>query len=150
MATLYLCRGSLLQHVADRRIDRLEQRYKLDIAYDKLTMKGLSTVSLHGFTVVPEHRDTLLRLHSLEVRISLWKLLWGNIKVRNVQMDGLKLDFIKQDSTANYDFLSCLPIQPRLQKGHSPQARNTCQRTMPGTPIQYSTCCSACCPVTET
>lgn len=123
MATLYLCRGSLLQHVADRRIDRLEQRYKLDIAYDKLTMKGLSTVSLHGFTVVPEHRDTLLRLHSLEVRISLWKLLWGNIKVRNVQMDGLKLDFIKQDSTANYDFLFLPPHTAPSAEGAQPSGQ---------------------------
>lgn len=102
-------RGSLLRRMADRRIDRLEQRYKLNMAYDRLTMKGLNTVSLHGFTVVPECRDTLLHLHSLDVRISLWQLLWGNIKVRKVEMDGLNLEFVKRDSTANYDFLFLPP-----------------------------------------
>lgn len=109
LAILYLCRGSLLQHVADRRIDRLEQRYKLNIAYDKLTMNGLNTISLCGLTVVPEHLDTLLHLHSLEVSISLWELLWGDIDIKNVQMDGLKLNFMKQGSTANYDFLFLPP-----------------------------------------
>lgn len=105
LATAFISRGSLLRHVADKRITRLEQRYGLDISYDQLRMKGLNTISVNGLNVVPEERDTLLCLQSLHVRISLWRLLWGDINIKDVRMDGLSMNFIKQGSTANYDFL---------------------------------------------
>lgn len=102
---LYISKGSLLRHVANQRINHLEQYYGLNIAYTKLQMKGLGTVSLEDLTVVPIHRDTLLKLGSLDVRINLWQMLWGNIEVKKIQMDHLDLSFIKKDSIANYDFL---------------------------------------------
>lgn len=105
LATVYICRNSLLRHVANQRITHLEQRFGLDMAYSGLSMKGISTISLQGLTVIPENRDTLLALQSLDVRISLWKSLWGGIRVKDVKMDGLTLNFIKRDSIANYDFL---------------------------------------------
>lgn len=105
LATAFISRGSLLRHVADKRIARLEQRYGLDISYNQLRMKGLNTISVSGLNVVPEERDTLLALQSLNVRINLWKLLWGDINIKDVRMDGLSLNFIKQGPVANYDFL---------------------------------------------
>ena len=102
---LYSCRNSLLRHIADRRITRLEQSYGLDVKYNELTLSGLSTISLRHLTVVPQQRDTLLTLQSLDVRLSLWHLISGDINVKSVQMDSLSLNFIKQDSIANYDFL---------------------------------------------
>ena len=102
---IFIFRGSLLRHIADKRITRLEQRYGLDISYNKLHMKGLNTISIDGLNVVPQKRDTLLSLQSLNIRIGLWKLLWGDIKIKEVRLDELSLNFIKKDSTANYDFL---------------------------------------------
>lgn len=102
---IFIFRGSLLRHIADKRIVRLEQRYGLDISYNKLHMKGLNTISIDGLNVVPQKRDTLLSLQSLNIRIGLWKLLWGDIKIKEVRLDGLSLNFIKKNSTANYDFL---------------------------------------------
>ena len=102
---IFIFRGSLLRHIADKRITRLEQRYGLDISYNKLHMKGLNTISIDGLNVVPQKRDTLLSLQSLNIRIGLWKLLWGDIKIKEVRLDGLSLNFIKKDSIANYDFL---------------------------------------------
>ena len=102
---IFIFRGSLLRHIADKRITRLEQRYGLDISYNKLHMKGLNTISIDGLNVVPQKRDTLLSFQSLNIRIGLWKLLWGDIKIKEVRLDGLSLNFIKKDSTANYDFL---------------------------------------------
>ena len=102
---IFIFRGSLLRHIADKRIVRLEQRYGLDISYNKLHMKELNTISIDGLNVVPQKRDTLLSLQSLNIRIGLWKLLWGDIKIKEVRLDGLSLNFIKKDSTANYDFL---------------------------------------------
>ncbi|MDY5237256.1 biosynthetic peptidoglycan transglycosylase [Bacteroides helcogenes] len=113
LATLYVCRTTLLQRMADKHITRIETRYGLNVSYADLAMKGLSTVCLKGLSVIPEHRDTLLSLQSLDIRIGLWQLLWGNINVKDVRMDGLKLNFIKRDSVANYDFLFLPPDADR-------------------------------------
>lgn len=122
----FLSRGSLLRHVAGKHMARLEQRYGLDIGYEKLHMKGLRTIAVEGLTVVPAGRDTLLSLQSLDVRIGLWALLGGNINVRHVGMDELSLRFIKQDGKANYDFLflpSSKDSQPEVPKAERNYAR---------------------------
>ncbi len=76
-------------------------------------MKGCSEITLQGLSIVPDQRDTLLTLQSVNVRLNFWKLLKGNIEVRNVHMNGLAIAFIKRDSAANYDFLF---------SGHHPEA----------------------------
>lgn len=102
---LYICRNSLLHHIADRRIARMEQNYGLNIAYDKLELKGCNKISLRKLTVIPQQRDTLLTLQSLDMRFSLWSLLAGNISIKKVALDSLTVSFVKRDSISNYDFL---------------------------------------------
>ena len=71
-----------------------------------MLFRSLNTIAIDGLSVVPQERDTLFALQSLNVRIGLWKLMWGDIKIKEVRLDGLSLNFIKKDSIANYDFLS--------------------------------------------
>lgn len=104
---IFIFRGSLLRHIADKRIVRLEQRYGLDISYNKLHMKGLNTISIDGLNVVPQKRDTLLSLQPLNIRIGLWKLLWGDIKIKEVRLDGLSLNFIKKTLQPTMISFSC-------------------------------------------
>ena len=68
-------------------------------------MEGCNKVVLQGLSIIPNQRDTLLTLQSVNVKLSFWKLLKGEVEVRNVHMDGLAINFIKYDSLANYDFL---------------------------------------------
>lgn len=103
--SLYLSRNVVLHYFVDRRIASLAKDYDLDIRYKSLTLDGYNTISLDGFTVVPHNRDTLLVLQSLNVRLGFWSMLRGKPDVRNVRLDGLDIQFIKQDSLANYDFL---------------------------------------------
>lgn len=103
--SLYLGRNAILRRMADKRIAIAEQKYGLQIHYNDLMMQGLSEVELQRLSVVPQHRDTLLTLQSLNIEISFWKLITGQVEVRNVRLDDLNASFIKKDSIANYDFL---------------------------------------------
>lgn len=102
---LYIGRNSLLQSVAEKRLRQIEETHGLRIRYDELYMKGLDEVALQRLSVVPNKRDTLLTLQALDVRLSFWQLLSGNIEVQNVHLNGLNIRFNKQGSLANYDFL---------------------------------------------
>ena len=102
---VYLSRSILLRSIANKRTTHIEQTYGLHIHYENLEMCSLNEVSIQGLSVVPEQRDTLLTLQTVNVKLTPWKLLKGNFEVRNIRMDGLTIAFIKRDSVANYDFL---------------------------------------------
>lgn len=102
---LFISRNIILCHIVDKRTTRIEQTYGLQIHYQKLQMEGCNEVVLQGLSIIPNRRDTLLTLQSVNVKLSFWKLLKGEVEVRNVLMDGLAINFIKYDSLANYDFL---------------------------------------------
>ena len=102
---LFISRNIILCHIVDKRTTRIEQAYGLLIHYQKLQMEGCNKVVLQGLSIIPNQRDTLLTLQSVNVKLSFWKLLKGEVEVRNVHMNGLAINFIKYDSLANYDFL---------------------------------------------
>ena len=104
-AGLFLFRNVLLRSVAADKIASLSSRYNMHIAYSNLSMPSIGNIRLDGLTVVPHHKDTLLTLKRLEVSLDLLPLLGGNISVGNVDVDGMRLTFIKQDVRSNYDFL---------------------------------------------
>lgn len=102
---LWIFRNRILNRLMERKIAQVEQRYGLEVHYDNLQFEGTGRLSLGGLSVVPEGRDTLLTLRSAAFDLGFWQLLKGNAEVRNVYMDGLTVSFVKENQTANYDFL---------------------------------------------
>ena len=105
LISIYLGRNTLLRSMVEKRTSRIEQTHGLHIHYDKLEMKGLNEIILEGFSILPEHRDTLLKLATTRVKLNFWKLLTKQVEIRHVAADEILLTFIKKDSIANYDFL---------------------------------------------
>ncbi|MEG2854829.1 biosynthetic peptidoglycan transglycosylase [Bacteroides sp.] len=102
---LYMGRNALLEQLARKRIQQLETTYDLKVGYGDLYLNGLDKVVLRNLFVVPDQRDTLLTMQSLDVRLNLWQLIRGHVEVENVRLNGLNVTLVKQDSVANYDFL---------------------------------------------
>ena len=104
-AGLFLFRNVLLRSVAADKIASLSSQYNMHIAYSNLSMSSIGNIRLDGLTVVPHDKDTLLTLKRIEVSLDLLPLLGGNISVGNVDVDGMRLTFIKQKGCSNYEFL---------------------------------------------
>ena len=102
---LYVGRNALLEQLARKRVQQLETTYDLKVGYGDLYLNGLDKVVLRNLFVVPDQRDTLLTMQSLDVRLNLWQLIRGHVEVENVRLNGLNVTLVKQDSVANYDFL---------------------------------------------
>ncbi len=69
---LFAFRNVILCHIVDKRTTRIEQTYGLQIHYQELRMKGCNEVALQGLSIVPNQRDTLLTLQSVNVKLSFW------------------------------------------------------------------------------
>ncbi len=102
---MYAMRNSLLNHYVTGKTESLSASAGLAIHYDKLEMNGIRTIQLNGLTMVPQQRDTLLRLHQLEVKLNFWALLGLHINISEVNADGLNVSFVKGNSSSNYGFL---------------------------------------------
>ena len=102
---LYVGRNGLVEELAKKRIQQLETTYGLKVGYGDLYLNGLDKVVLRNLFVVPDQRDTLLTMQSLDVRLNLWQLIRGHVEIENVRLNGLNVTLVKQDSVANYDFL---------------------------------------------
>lgn len=102
---LWIFRNRILNRLTEKKIAQVEQRYGLEVHYESLRFEGTGRLSLGGLSVVPEGRDTLLTLRSAAFDLGFWQLLKGNVEVRDVYMDGLTVSFVKENQTANYDFL---------------------------------------------
>ena len=102
---LYIARNSLLKISMDRRIAKAKREQGLSISYQSLELKGVSHIEMNGLAIIPEQRDTLLQLQTLRLEFNFWKLFGGHLEVKDVQLDKLKIQLIKRDSIANYDFL---------------------------------------------
>ena len=105
LASLYLCRNYILHYIVDKKIASLEKELNLSVHYDRLGIVGLNELQLNGFNVVPNGCDTLLTLNSLTLDLNTLPLIAGNIEVSKAKIDKLHLNFIKQDSISNYDFI---------------------------------------------
>ncbi len=101
----YVCRDTLLNHYAEGKFEDLEKEYGLKISYARLHMPGISEVEIEQLSVVPNNRDTLIELHSMQVDLNFWKMLIFKAEVKKVAADGVHVSFVKKDSLSNYDFL---------------------------------------------
>lgn len=105
LIVLYALRNPLLNYVVKEKTESLSASSGLAIQYQHLEMKGVRTIELNGLSVVPQQRDTLMRLHQLLVKLNFWSLLGLHINVSEVNADGLNVSFVKRNSLSNYDFL---------------------------------------------
>lgn len=102
---VYQKRESLLDSAIIKAKAKVQADYGLTLKIGKYGFSGLKTVSLSRITLVPEQRDTLLTVRSLDVSVKFWPLTRGEIQVSDIQTADIYLQFVKRDSTSNYDFL---------------------------------------------
>lgn len=102
---LWSGRNSLVRQYISHRLERIEKQHKLSIRYTAISMEGLSGIRIDGLTVVPAGTDTLLKAHSLQVKLALPELLLLKPQIQSLGADQLQISFIKKDSISNFDFL---------------------------------------------
>lgn len=98
-------REKLLQSAIAKAKLKAKNEYNLDVKIGSAKFVGLTTVALSEITVVPENRDSLLKISDFEVGIKIWPLLAGNIKLESVKLDNGVLNLSNVNGVKNFDFL---------------------------------------------
>lgn len=102
---VFIKRDALLRAAIVRAKAKAKADYALDVTIENAGFRGLKTVHIGSIVVVPERRDSLARLNNLSVSVRFFPLLFGKIKLAEVGLAGARINLVKRDSVANYDFL---------------------------------------------
>lgn len=101
----YAKREALLNAAIKRVINKADRDYDLELKIESATFVGLSSVQFKNISAVPRDRDSLAKIENFKIGVKLFPLIFGDIKLAEIYLDGGIINLIKKDSISNYDFL---------------------------------------------
>ncbi|MES2425680.1 MAG: biosynthetic peptidoglycan transglycosylase [Bacteroidota bacterium] len=101
----YSKREEILQHEIAKAKLKAKKEYNLNLQIGSAHFTGLTTVTCTDIIIVPENRDSLLNIKHFDVSIKLFPLLFGNIKLANVDLLNGHLNITDIKGVKNFDFL---------------------------------------------
>jgi hypothetical protein len=101
----YSKREVLLQKAIAKAKAKALKDYNLDVKMDDPHFTGLSTVAFTSITIVPKGRDSLLSINQFVVGVKLFPLLFGNVKLAEVNLQNGHLNLTNINGIKNFDFL---------------------------------------------
>lgn len=104
-AYAYSKREALLKKMMAKAIAKADATYGLKIKIGYAGFSGLSTVNMKDISIVPKDRDTLSVINDLTVGVKLLPLIFGNVKLAEINLDKGSLNVVLKDSLTNLDFI---------------------------------------------
>lgn len=98
-------REALLNSAIKKAISKADREFDLELKIESAKFVGLSSVNFKNITAVPRGRDSLAKIQNFEIGIKLFPLIFGDIKIAEINLDNGIINLVKKDSTSNYDFL---------------------------------------------
>lgn len=105
MASGFFIRDKVLNHLLGARIESLENKTGITIAYDKANFSGFNSIEIHHLNVNPPKGDTLLKVDLIKVRFNPIALLTMRLKFGYAEVVRPKLTLWRRGTESNYLFL---------------------------------------------
>lgn len=101
----YAKREALLRAAIKKAISKADREYDLELKIESAKFVGLSSVQFKNISLVPRGKDSLAKIDKFRVGVKLFPILFGDIKLSEINLDKGKINLIKKDSVSNFDFL---------------------------------------------
>lgn len=101
----YTKREAILEKELAKAELNAKKDYNLTIKIGSANFTGLSTVAFSDITIVPDGRDSLLKIDKLSITVKLMPLILGEVKLSDVVLETGHLNLTDSDKVKNFDFL---------------------------------------------
>jgi hypothetical protein len=101
----YTKREAILEKELAKAEAKAKKEYNLDIKIGSANFTGLSTVAFSNITIVPDGRDSLLKIDKLSITVKLMPLILGEVKLADVALENGHLNLTDSNKVKNFDFL---------------------------------------------
>ena len=98
-------RGAMLDKAIGKVKQKLKDDYQLNFEVGDYQFSGLTSVDFNRIKVVPDSAEQLAAIDKFEVSVKVFPLLFGDIRIANMELVNADISLVKKDSTSNYDFL---------------------------------------------
>ena len=98
-------REPIFRSYFNSKIDRFNKEHNAEFTYKDVTFSGFSKITFHGLKLSENNAPPLLNADLLSVKVSLWRILFGRISIKDITLSNCNINIIKKDSTNNYRFL---------------------------------------------
>jgi hypothetical protein len=102
---LFFFRDLLVSFYLQKKIDHFNQANHAMLKVGKMQVRWLASVLMTGISLKPVKGDTLLRIDSVYLSISEWKLLTGRLVFNDLELKKARLTMIRRGDIDNYSFL---------------------------------------------
>ena len=102
---LYWQRNNILEPFVQEKVKKYEQEKSIRISYDKIYLSGLNRLKMDNLFVCPEDNDTLIHIKEIEAKLNLWKLLFKEVELKDLSINGFLLSLKDDHGKRNFDFL---------------------------------------------
>lgn len=104
---LFICallfKNQLFNWALSKVKTKLKTNYGLTLSYENAKLNGFRAFEFKNLLLIPEQEDTLLVINKLDGKVRLWPLLFGDIKLAELNITQGKIDLIRTDSNqCNY------------------------------------------------
>jgi hypothetical protein len=104
-AVAYSKREALLKKIMAKAISKADKDFGLEIKIGSSGFTGLSSVNMKNISIVPKDRDTLSTIRDITVGVKLFPLLFGKVKLSEINLNDGKLSVVMKDTLTNIDFI---------------------------------------------
>ena len=98
-------RNVLLHRIIDSKASYYKEKRQVAMSFGDIHFSGISGIEASAFSITPLHSDTLISINKLYFHIRVLPLLFGNVRVDELEIDRMKLRLLKLDTLNNYSFL---------------------------------------------
>lgn len=98
-------RGRMLDQAMLKAEQQLSEKYNIDFKVRKYSFSGMTTVAFDQIDVTPRGQHQLAAIEQMSVSVRIWPLLFGDVKLGDLNLKNAKISLVKKDSVSNYDFL---------------------------------------------
>ncbi len=98
-------RESIMHKVIDKVILTQKEKNHLNISISESKFEGIASVVINKVVVVPDSLDTLISIEHFKVRVSIWPLFFGHIKIAELETNDAILNLVHKNGKRNFDFL---------------------------------------------
>lgn len=100
----YNKRDAFLKKAIAKAIEKANDDYGVDLKIGKAGFSGLSAVHMTNVSVVPKDRDTLAKLQDITVGVKIFPLIFGKVKLSEVNLNNGNFTVVMRDTLTNIDF----------------------------------------------
>lgn len=100
-----LFRNSILHSILENKIEAFNNKYPAKLSIRDSHFSGFTGIELDGIYIIPNHKDTLIKLENLHVGLKFFPMLFGKARINDLELSDGFIHLISKDSIDNFSFL---------------------------------------------